>query len=932
MQLANLSFRPVLLRLLTFITLLPLLSMPLVAQSETDSETEPVTAEKSGENLGEKWEEIIFIPYKNIKQVLDNQSQVIVPYLEYLRLKALEEQNQKVQALLQNAEYVTRIEGDTARVTAKMQFHVWGEKDIAYALSTGDAALGEVKSEQGEVYLQSTETTETKLVFPQAGDYTVELEMMIRVQKGTDGKSFALNIPVSSVTVFDLTLNEGQQKVEVKPNAVPVATTSQEGQTRFRSHLKPTNQIEVNWHPEAGSRPEMNLLTSVDQKQEITIEGEVVLTKTELQYEILRGEMDQLQLAIPLSHQLLDIEAPGTNLKDWNVVKEEKRQVIDVSFLSPLESKVTLIVQTERPLAEGDLQLLGAGASGESFSIQALGAVRQRGEIVVKAAGSLELTVVKQEGVTRFRQNGPESNTADFAFRFFRTDATLIVSVKQIEPRVLAKLSHNAFIQEESVETRIRAQIQIEREGLFELQFNVPENVTIQYVNGKGVSEHRFDENAHLLHVFFSEKTRGPVILDIGTMHFFEDVSPDVDHELLLIEALHVEKEEGTVSIYSTSSIDIQVLENDLFGLLPNTLIENQPFPKTGQQQLSHSWRYKERPVEVYFFVKPKPSQVTATLSSLVDVQEEMIRINTELIYSIQHAGVESFLISVPESVTDKVRIIPASGSVQTFQQAVAKGDPVDGWQTWLITAQQPVLGNFNLNVSYDLPLPTEGPTTEAGLRKYAYEPIRVMQVTPLEDLETESPLPTSIRGEIQVKAARHLSVKGEASGGNVENIDVREVVLKNYPDATLAYQYFAEPVSLAVEIRKYEIQEVLQTVVNQAGVEIVLSSDATATYLCHYRVRSSERQRFAIALPEKATPVRVLVNGEETALEKNESEAKEGYDSYYLNVSRLTSSEQDFFITIRFIWDLSEAPFTKSGGKLQLPLPSFDEQSTGAL
>ncbi|MEZ6045531.1 MAG: hypothetical protein R3C11_08125 [Planctomycetaceae bacterium] len=417
--------------------------------------------------------------------------------------------------------------------------------------------------------------------------------------------------------------------------------------------------------------------------------------------------------------------------------------------------------------------------------------------------------------------------------------------------------------------------------------------------------------------------------LEIGTTQFFEEVDPETDYELLLIEALEVEKEEGIVSLYSSPSIDIQVLEDDLFGLLPNTFGAGGKLPHSNTHVLSHSWRYKERPVEVYFFVKPKPALVTATLSSLVDVEEEVIHISSELIYSIQHAGIESFRIAVPEVVKNKLRITPASEHNQLFQQAIPEGEPVDGWQTWLITAQQPVLGQFKLNLSYDLPLPTEAPTTESDLRKYTFAPVKVLSS---EEEEGSAPGPTSMRGELQVKAARHLSVKGEAQGANVENIDVREVTIKKYSDATLAYQYFAEPVSLDIEIRKFDIQEVLQTVVNKAGIEIVLSADASATYLCNYRVRSSERQRFAIELPQGAKPVRVLVNGEETTLEKNDAEADEGHESYFLNVSRMTSSDQDFYVTIHFIWDLTEPPFDSAGGKILFPLPGFEDQGGGAL
>ena len=140
------------------------------------------------------------------------------------------------------------------------------------------------------------------------------------------------------------------------------------------------------------------------------------------------------------------------------------------------------------------------------------------------------------------------------------------------------------------------------------------------------------------------------------------------------------------------------------------------------------------------------------------------------------------------------------------------------------------------------------------------------------------------------------------------------------------AFRYFrsdeAKPVQLELQSKKFEIKQVVQTVVSRAKIEVVLSQDDTARYRCRYRIKSSERQRLTILLPEGAEPHSVLVDNRQVSLEKSGQTPPEKWSAYYVSVARSKNSDEAFQLTLLFTWPMNPAPFQLWRGKLQLPMP----------
>lgn len=175
--------------------------------------------------------------------------------------------------------------------------------------------------------------------------------------------------------------------------------------------------------------------------------------------------------------------------------------------------------------------------------------------------------------------------------------------------------------------------------------------------------------------------------------------------------------------------------------------------------------------------------------------------------------------------------------------------------------------------------------------------------------------------GEMTVVKDRALSVAATATGGDAEPIDVRELQHLEQ-DGFVAFRYFKQPVKLELASSKYDIQGVVETVVSKALVEIVLDRSGVGTHRCRYLLKSSERQRLRIDLPENVDLLGVLVDRKQTALEKADVAAPKGWTSYFVSVARTKSSDEPFTLSILFRHRFDPVPFKNAGGKLLARLP----------
>jgi hypothetical protein len=185
----------------------------------------------------------------------------------------------------------------------------------------------------------------------------------------------------------------------------------------------------------------------------------------------------------------------------------------------------------------------------------------------------------------------------------------------------------------------------------------------------------------------------------------------------------------------------------------------------------------------------------------------------------------------------------------------------------------------------------------------------------------------TSVTGEVRLDKEESLTITADATGADVEPIDVRELRLLP-AQGTLAFRYRRHPADETIELtvtqERYDVREMLATVVTRGLIEIMLGEDEVATFRCRYRIKSTERQRLEISLPRGIVPLSVLVGDREVRLEPVAVGDEQRTDTFYVNVARSGESDEPFHLTLQYLLSFTEPPFDTGfmRGRIDVPLP----------
>ena len=879
----------------------------------------------------------IYLPFKFLKGIFDSQgASVVLPLDEYKRLKAAAEKAPvtppAVTAVITSATYVATVEKDLARIRAELTVNVLGTPWVEVPIRFGTAAIG--KLEAGDkILLKGTGDGNYSLLFGNTGEQKIVLELTTRIHTSPEGREFGFDVPTTGITTFEIVIPEADQTVEVTPRLIAIPAEAAAMQTRFKANLGSTPNITARWRPKATSKPEMDLLASVTNDTRVSVEDGLIHTDALFAYEVLRGEVAKLRISVPKDHRILDVSAEG-RLKGWLPKEEDGRQIVTIDLLGGQTGKFHVEVHTERKIPEGAFDVAGSTDTG-FVGIHALDVVRESGQIGLFNSADLTLTVEEQQGVVRIdagelheRLRGERVTS----FKYYSPKFVLKASVKPVQPRVLVDQSTQLIFGDDELRLNATIQYTIERAGLFQLQVKGPDGLVIDKVDCPGLKEFNVDAATKLLTVNLNDKTMGALALNVSGHRDYTAGMELTELALPVLEPVGAERDIGNIHVFAKESIEVITNDKGLASAQPLPVV---PGSAIGDALATSSWSYTRRPVTIPVTTKRKQTRIYATVATTVHLQPELSEIKTQLDYQVQYAGIDTFRFLVPESVNGKVQIesVATNGNSPGIKQK-SEAPAKDGWVERTVVMQREVLGTQRFTISYDMK-----PEQVAGSaeRKIA---VQVLRPLGYEKGEVKTPL-SNVSGELVITKDDSLAVSAKATGGDVEPMDVRELSLLPQT-GTQAFRYFAQPedkaIQLAITQTKYEIEEVVATVVSKELVEIVTGENSEATYLVRMRLKTSERQRLLALLPLGMVLLNVTVAGRDVNLEKAvisddqklvNQNGKKNWDTHWINVARDSGSDQEFLITLHFQWKVNPALGDSSYGRgsLELPLPVLGQK-----
>jgi len=875
------------------------------AAAQSPEEKRP-GAEETGAEPPLRQEHVIYLPFKNLRDVFeDEDSSIVLPYAQFLEMwnRLIKPDRPPitppVNGVITRADYVGAVKGDLVHLEATLDVEVLSAEWARLPVEFGDAAIGSARTEDGAVLLRGVGEGRYELLVRGQGKHQIKLSLVIAVKSATEGRSFAVECPSVGVSNLELEIPEEDLAVQVTPRRTSELKTDPPGVTRVRAVLGSTNQFTVSWQPKSGSTDQAAGLANVTDTIAVDVGDGVVHTHAAFDYQILRGSLDELIVEVPTDQRLLDVQAPG--LRDWQTETVDDRQRVKVRLHAPATEEVRLELHTETPMSEQAFQV---------GHVRAVGVARESGILAVRGAEDVGLEYVVRESITRIdAADAPESlqKSRSTFHKFFTPDHKLSVVASQLKPRIVVDSHLSILLEKTRLTTRGEFTYQVSRSGIFALTFRLPAGFQVDDVSTESME--RFEvtaaESDQTLTVYFTKKLLGELTVAVTASQSRD--KPAGELALPLLEPLTATREQGLVAVIAPESLEVKTDSAQLEAAraaTPAELAAKGFQPQVpGGSTLAAAFSFVTRPVNIVQTITERPRRTFVVVGTMANVKEDVLQVTTAFHYEIQFAGTDTFRLAVPAVVSDRLQV--EGDGIKERRKADAAAD--DGMVEWTIVLHSEAIGQRSFTTTYDqkISIPDQG-------AEFELQPIKVLDA----DRET---------GEIAIHRDRALSVEATPTG--LEEIDPREL---SRPIGTtqpyLTYRYYEHPAELTLSVTKHELQDVVKTVVRRAYIEAVITEDGPMTVRARYDLKSSERQRLAITLRNPRI-LGITVAGQTVAPEKAPTAPGAGPEdkTYFINVARTADSDEPFQIATLFETPLpgEELDITDL---LRLPLPGFDE------
>ncbi len=736
--------------------------------------------------------------------------------------------------------------------------------------------------------------------------------------------SFALSLPGAPLTQFEVTLPETGFSVDVAGAlATEEAPDADAGETRVRAYFGGAGEARVTWNPKPkeveGAARDPLLFASTTTG--LRIDEGLLQVGVQVSYQILQAPCGEFRLRIPAGYTLLGVE--GEHIADVPPpVPHEGGQLVVVRLHERAAGRYALTLRLERNLAEGEQafafpQVLTLGTERESGLLAArasefisLEPAGLRGLSQVDV-GSLTPALAKELGWSA--QAG--GDRPPLVFRYLRQPYALRVETAPVLPEVDGVVSTLAAIHDDKVDLSTTVTYEVRKRGIFDVRLRLPQGFVLDGPITPQVKQHRVEPATA------EERQRG--LGDVLAIDFLRQVQPgascavsfrgyvlrtpaqpdegEATVALPRVGLIDVEEETGLIGVAAQGHLELSLPRAELRGLFEEPPVRLRALgfrhrPAT-REVLTHGLRYSApEGVAATFTVKKRKPKVSARVDSLVDAQEDKVRVEATVRYTVEHAGIDRLRLRVPAALASE-EALRITGDGMKDKQVAVEGEHA----TWTVSLQDKRLGEYELHLQYDVKLED----FQAGQQRAV-----TLHEVEVVDAFTET-------GDYALKKHENLVI-GELEMVAVEKRDKRELseALKRQGPLQ-AYHYASHPHKLTLQLTKYDFQAPLGIVVRHLHQDEVLTGDGALKAEAFLSLQNNAEQFLTVLLPKGAVMRGLKVDGKNEEWSEGQPDA-EGRPSVQVHLGEVTKvrKEEPFLLRIRY--DLPGEPL---GSKASLPL-----------
>ena len=267
---------------------------------------------------------------------------------------------------------------DGAAIDARFEALVEGPRAFV-RLAPATVALTEVSS-GGKPVATRIHGGWHEAILVGAGRHLIEASFRVGIDRSQGQPEIGLTLVPSPITRVEARI-PGHRAVSFTPNVPVTAELKGEGDaatTLASAFLPPTETVKLTW-TEPRSAPEKVVSANAETYQLVRIEEGVIRSKVEIRYEIIRGALKELPVALPADTNVVLYRVAGDGVEDWRTfgaTETEPRQA-RIFLGAEREGTYVLTLELEKVVPTA------FGADIELPLVRPLNVTRERGVVAL---------------------------------------------------------------------------------------------------------------------------------------------------------------------------------------------------------------------------------------------------------------------------------------------------------------------------------------------------------------------------------------------------------------------------------------------------------------------------------------------------------------------------------------------------------------------
>jgi hypothetical protein len=666
-----------------------------------------------------------------------------------------------------------------------------------------------------------------QLVARAGGVFDIEVQYQAPVANDKTESGFTLPVPYGLINQLNLTVADLDVDV-LSPQAVSIHCDHAGSNTLAALVLSPA-QASISWRPRRRDVKREKPVFYAEVSQLYVPLAGVIEGAHFVSIRPAQGELGELILNVPPGATVTDVSAAGSLVSLWRFDPDTGKLRVT---LNPAQSR-PFVVLVRSQIAAGPLPFeQSAGlvavenAAGQiGLAGIATGSEVQLDTVTPRALSPINLEDFPADAVAALQGQIPDL-TLRRAFRYSDTNASVALRAAAVEPDVRVETDDTLSLGEDRTVLADNFTVDITRAGIFELSFLMPAGFDVESISSPVLSQwtELKTEAGRVITLHLSGKTQGrqSFVLTLAG----PGVKTARNWKVPQVVLRQAGKQRGALLIVPEQGMRLQVAAREGY-----TQLDPQ---KSGVKQKGVlGFRALQVPSTLALDIEQVDPWIQVTSLQHAAISEAQVKVTANLQYQIENTGLKSFRVLIPANA-EGVRF--EGDQVADFLQT--PGAAANGLRAWEVKLRRRSIGQYLLQVAYQVPLP--GQAAETTLRSVEAADVNLQRgfVTVQSDPRlqvTADPLPEALQPTEWQSIPRALQKDLQAVPAN------------------FTWRLVEPSFQLPLKLERHPAAKLLPARVNNITFQSVISDDGVMLTRTRLEILPGDKRLLSVTLPPQA-------------------------------------------------------------------------------